>query len=162
MRCPRFGCSSLWPVMWWHKRDLLGESSMGHNPMWAQVIKMAATEEDARTFVFVYFWTTSQTLIMFCYLICCRWYFSHFQLNCITVSMICWGSGLPRALSTILKWDGPRFFARRFGASPGHWPFGNQLQSRKASISVRQVSQNYRKGSIRTKPVDLIRFHQKC
>ena len=34
---------------------------------------------------------------------------------------------LPRALSTILKWDGPRFSAGWFGASPGHRPLGNQV-----------------------------------
>ena len=63
-----------------------------------------------------------QTLIMFCYLICCRSYFSHFKLNYITVSVICWGPGPPWALSAILKWDGPRFSAGWFGASPGYRP----------------------------------------
>ena len=51
-RCAWFGCPGLWPVTWWHKRGVLGESSMGQSPRWARVIKMAATEKDWRKFVF--------------------------------------------------------------------------------------------------------------
>ena len=80
-----FGCPGLWPIMWWHKRGVLGESSVGHSTRWAQIIKMAASEEVWKTFVFDDYLTTPQTNIdNVCCLLCCRWYFSHFQLNCIT------------------------------------------------------------------------------